>query len=120
MLKKILAAMMALLAAAAFAAIDVNKADQAQLETVKGIGPALSERILTERKKSEFKDWTDLRSRVKGIGEKTATRYSSEGLTVNNAPFAGASPAAAPGKAGASAKADAPAAKKPAAKDAKG
>jgi competence protein ComEA len=119
MLKKILVAMMALVAAAAFAAIDVNKADQAQLETVKGIGPALSERILTERKKSEFKDWTDLRSRVKGIGEKTATRYSSEGLTVNNAPFAGAGQAAPSAKAGASGKAEAPA-KKAAAKDPKG
>ena len=117
MLKKILAAMLALVAAATFAAIDVNKADQAQLETVKGIGPALSERILAERKKSEFKDWADLRSRVKGIGEKTATRYSSEGLTVNNAPFAADTPAAAATKA-ASGKGSEPA-KKPS-KDAKG
>jgi competence protein ComEA len=120
MLKKILAAVLALSAAAAFAAIDVNKADRAQLETVKGIGPALSERILTERKKSEFKDWSDLRSRVKGIGEKTATRYSAEGLTVNNAPFAGAAQSAASTKAAASSGKSEAAAKKAPAKDVKG
>jgi competence protein ComEA len=96
----------------------VNKADQAQLETVKGIGPALSERILSERKKSEFKDWADLRSRVKGIGEKTATRYSADGLTVNNTPFAADAPSAAASKATAGSKMTDPARK--VAKDAKG
>ncbi|MDB6002789.1 MAG: hypothetical protein JWP52_4488, partial [Rhizobacter sp.] len=40
MLKKLMTAFIALAASVAFAAVDVNKADQAQLETVKGIGPA--------------------------------------------------------------------------------
>ncbi|MDB6000406.1 MAG: hypothetical protein JWP52_2105, partial [Rhizobacter sp.] len=57
-------------------------------------GPALSERILTERKTGDFKDWSDLQSRVKGVGDKTAAKYSTQGLTVNGTAFAGA-PAAA-------------------------
>ena len=60
MIKKLLFALLALFAAAAFAAVDVNKADQAALETVKGIGPAISAKIIDERKKSPFKDWADM------------------------------------------------------------
>ncbi len=73
--------------AAAWAAVDVNKADQAALESVKGIGPKVSTRILDERKKSQFKDWSDLMSRVKGIKSGAATRLSHEGLTVNGTSF---------------------------------
>src|SRR6478736_467945 len=69
MLKKILAFVMMLYAAAAFAAVDVNTAKAAELDSVKGIGPTMSQRILDERKKSKFKDWPDLIERVKGLGE---------------------------------------------------
>ena len=101
MIKKILAAMLALFAAVAFAAVDANKATQAELEAVKGIGPAIAGKILDERKKGSFKDWQDMVDRVKGVGEKNAATFSAEGLTVNGAAFAGAP-----------AKAAAPAAKK--------
>ena len=94
MLKKIFTALLALLAAAAFAAVDVNKASQAELESIKGIGPALSQRLLDERKKSAFKDWPDVIERVKGIGSGNAARFSSGGLTVGGTAYAGA-PAAA-------------------------
>ena len=90
MIKKILAAMLALFAAVAFAAVDVNKATLAELETVKGIGPAIAGKILDERKKSSFKDWNDMVERVKGVGEGNAAKFSAEGLTVNGAAFAGA------------------------------
>ncbi len=90
MIKKILAAMLALFAAVAFAAVDVNKATQAELEAVKGIGPAIAGKILDERKKSSFKDWNDMVERVKGVGERNAAKFSAEGLTVNGAAFAGA------------------------------
>ena len=90
MMKKILVAMLALFAAVAFAAIDVNKATQAELEAVKGIGPAISGKILDERKKAAFKDWEDMVARVKGVGEGNAAKFSAEGLTVNGAAFAGA------------------------------
>jgi competence protein ComEA len=94
MLKRLIAALLAFVAAAAFAAVDVNKADQATLESVKGIGPAISSKILDERKKGSFKDWNDLIERVKGVGEGNAAKFSSDGLTVNGATFSGAAPMA--------------------------
>jgi competence protein ComEA len=95
MFKKLLCVLAMLFAAsAAWAAVDVNKADQAALESVKGIGVKVSARILDERKKSSFKDWADLMSRVKGIKEGAATKLSKEGLTVNGASFEGTAPAA--------------------------
>ncbi|MBT9459720.1 MAG: helix-hairpin-helix domain-containing protein [Burkholderiaceae bacterium] len=95
MLKKMLAIVMALFAAAAFAAVDVNKASQADLETIKGIGPGVSGKILDERKKGAFKDWADFVERVKGVGDGNAAKFSAEGLTVNGAGFKGAAPAPA-------------------------
>lgn len=78
-----LLATLALSAGLAFAAPEVNKATAAELDSIKGIGPSLSSRILDERKKGDFKSWADLRARVKGIGDKTAAKFSAEGLTVN-------------------------------------
>lgn len=86
MLKKIIFAVASLFASIsfAFADVDVNKADQAALDGVKGIGPAKSKAILAERTKGgNFKDWADFESRVKGIGEKNAIKLSDAGLTVN-------------------------------------
>lgn len=90
MFKTLLATLLALFAAVAFAAVDANKATQAELEAVKGIGPVIAGKILDERKKSAFKDWQDLVVRVKGVGEGNAAKFSTEGLTVNGAAFAGA------------------------------
>ena len=116
MIKRLFAALFAALltlgAASAFAAVDANKATQAELETVKGIGPSISGKILDERKKANFKDWPDLVERVKGVGDGNAAKFSTEGLTVNGQGFKGAAaPAAKPAKADkAAAKSDAPAA----------
>jgi competence protein ComEA len=93
MFKKILAIMALLYAAASFAAVEVNKATPAELDSVKGIGPAISTRIVDERKKGSFKDWNDFVSRVKGVGEGSAAKFSAEGLTVNGAAFKGAAAA---------------------------
>ena len=89
MFKTLLASLLALVAAAAFA-VDVNKATQAELETVKGIGPSVSARILDERKKGSFKDWNDMVERVKGVADANAAKFSAEGLTINGAGFKGA------------------------------
>lgn len=79
----------------AFAQVDANKADQAALDGIKGIGPKMSQRVLDERKKGgDFKDWNDLQSRVKGIKEKSATRLSNAGLTVNGQSKNGVAPTA--------------------------
>jgi len=89
MLKKILALVAMLSAAVAFAAVDVNKATAAELDGIKGIGPGISTKIMDERKKGSFKDWTDFVDRVKGVGEGNAAKFSAEGMTVNGASFKG-------------------------------
>ena len=77
MLKKILAMLAMLYAAATFAAVDVNKATAAELDGIKGIGPAISSKIVDERKKGNFKDWSDFIERVKGVGEGNAAKFSA-------------------------------------------
>ena len=96
MLKKLFCAWAFVWAAVASAAVDVNKATAAELDGIKGIGPSLSSKILDERKKSNFKDWPDFISRVKGMGDKNAAKFSSEGLTVNGASLKGEAAKAAP------------------------
>ncbi len=86
MFKKLLlvAAMLVASVGFAFAQVDVNKADQAALDGIKGLGPTKSKMILAERSKAgSFKDWADFEARVKGIAEKSATKLSEAGLTVN-------------------------------------
>ena len=87
-MKKILvAAMFSLLAAASFAAVDVNKASEADLDSIKGIGPSTTSKIIEQRKAAPFKSWGDLIKRVPGIGDKRAAKLSHEGLTVNGEAF---------------------------------
>ena len=113
-IRTLLAAALATLAFAAHAAVDVNKASQAELESVKGIGPALSAKILEARKAGEFKSWTDLVDRVVGIGTGNAGRFSQAGLTVRGSAYPG-SPAATPAKPAATATVSATTPAKPAA-----
>jgi competence protein ComEA len=84
MLKTLLAIAALLCASAAFAAVEVNEANAAELDSIKGIGPATSTRILQARKDGVFKDWPDLLRRVKGLNP---AKLSKEGLTVNGAAF---------------------------------
>ncbi|MES2423552.1 MAG: helix-hairpin-helix domain-containing protein [Pseudomonadota bacterium] len=95
MLKKILAVLALTWAASCFAAVDVNKATVAELDSVKGIGPATSRAIVAERKKGNFANWKDFIERVKGVREATAIKYSKAGLTINGALFTGFNPPAA-------------------------
>lgn len=118
MFKKLLLAIATFIATMgfAFAQVDANKADQAALDGIKGIGPATSKAIIEERKKGEFKDWADFEKRVKGVGGKNAVKFSQAGLTVNGQAKANA-PAAAKEEKKEKAKADVKPAE--AAKDAK-
>lgn len=93
MLKKILLGLGILGTSLCFALVpvDANKADQAALDGVRGIGPTTSKAILDERKRAgPFKDWTDFTARVKGVGDKKAANLSQAGLTVNGQPKANA------------------------------
>ena len=92
MIKFITAAVLALACAAAFAATDANKASQAELEAIKGIGPNMATRILDARKTTPFSNWADLQGRVKGVGDGNAKKFSADGLTVNGAAYTAAAP----------------------------
>ena len=90
MLKKFLMLITLLYAAVSFAAVDVNQASAADLDSIKGIGPAISGKILDERKKGAFKDWNDFIARVNGLGEKNAAKFSAQGMTINGSAYSGA------------------------------
>lgn len=87
MYKKLLSLFIAAFTATSFAAVDVNTANPADLDSIKGIGPGTSTKILEARKNGKFKDWADLIERMPGIGEKRAAKLSAEGLTVNGEAF---------------------------------
>ncbi len=118
MLKKLFAVLLMLCATMAFALaeVEINTADQAALDGVKGIGASMSKKILDERKAhGNFKDWADLQKRVKGIADKSSINLSNAGLRVNGQAKGGAAPAAsAPAPAASAAAASAAAASAPA------
>ena len=72
----------------------MNKADQAALDGVKGIGPGIATKILDERKEGPVQGLGRLRRPREGRGRSNAAKFSAEGLTVNGAAFSGAAPAA--------------------------
>lgn len=81
-MKKILLALFAFLMTCglAFAAVDINSADEAGLDAIKGVGPAKAKAIVEERKKNgPFKSLDDVAARVKGIGEKTVAGWKKDG-----------------------------------------
>ncbi|HEY4298736.1 MAG TPA: helix-hairpin-helix domain-containing protein [Paraburkholderia sp.] len=121
MLKKLLMLCVAValsLSAGFAAAVEVNSADQAALESVKGIGPVHAKAIIDERAKNgPFKNADDLAARVKGIGTKSVTNLEAAGLTINgsSAPPSGMKPAAKSSSAGSTASTKAAPAAAPAA-----
>jgi len=92
MFKRWIVGFCALLLSALAMAADVNKASEAELLEVKGIGPALSQRILEERESAPFKDWADFIQRVKGVGEARAAQFAADGLTINGSSYPAAKP----------------------------
>lgn len=98
MIRNFLSILLAVFALNAFAGVDANQATRADLETVKGIGPGLSGKIVDARKTGNFKDWGDLVERVGGIGAGNAAKLSQNGLTVGGATYDGKPAAAVPAK----------------------
>ncbi len=68
-------------------ALDINQANEAELDSVKGMGPALSAKVLKARSQGAFKDWPDLMQRVSGIRQNKAKQFSEQGLTVDGQAF---------------------------------
>lgn len=117
MIRKLFAtvfATLALISANVYAAVDVNRASQAELEQVKGIGPGLSGKIIKAREAGSFKDWGDFVGRVGGVGAGNAAKFSQAGLTVGGSAFDASKMPAATKTARKAAKAEATAAEKPA------
>lgn len=83
MRKFLISALLSVASLSCLAGVDVNKASAADLDSIKGVGPSTSTRIIEARKTAPFKDWSDLVKRVPGIAEKRAVQLSAQGLTVN-------------------------------------
>ncbi len=65
-------------------AVDVNAVSAAELEQVRGIGPALAERIIAARNSGgKFRDTDDLRRRVRGLGDTNLRRMMAAGLVLS-------------------------------------
>ncbi|MBR8182611.1 ComEA family DNA-binding protein [Burkholderia ambifaria] len=80
--------------ASAWAAVDVNTANEDALVGIKGIGPARAKAILDERgARGPFRNAEDLASRVKGMGGHTVERLQQEGLTIGAAASVATTPA---------------------------
>lgn len=87
MRKALLSLLLALATLTAWAGVDVNRATEAELDGIKGLGPSSTARILEARSQGNFKSWADLMARVKGIKPATAAKLSQAGLTVNGIPY---------------------------------
>jgi competence protein ComEA len=77
----------------AFAAIDLNSADEQALVGLKGIGPAKAKAIIEERNRNgPFKSLDDVHGRVKGIGPLTIAQWKKDGsaITLDAVPQAAA------------------------------
>lgn len=83
MFKKVFFGFLALISMSfALAAININTATVAELDTLKGIGPKKAQDIVTYREQhGPFKSIDDL-AKVKGIGIKTIEKFRSE-VTIN-------------------------------------
>lgn len=109
----------------AFAAVNINSADEKSLDAIKGIGAVKAKAIVDERTKNgPFKSLDDVEKRVKGIGPATIAQWQKDGSVrvgggtpakadakkeekKDAAKAAAPAPAAAPAKADAKAKKDA-------------
>jgi competence protein ComEA len=67
--------------------LELNTANETELDSVRGLGPSSTARILAAREQGLFKNWDDFMRRVKGIKPTTAAKLSATGLTVNELPF---------------------------------
>lgn len=66
----------------AHAELDLNRAREMDLDGLKGVGPALSARILKARDVRPFNNWKDLQQRVKGVGPALSQSLSEQGARI--------------------------------------
>lgn len=68
-------------------ALEINQASEAELDSIKGMGPAMTRKVLNARNEKPFINWKDLMSRVVGIGNAKAQQFSEQGVLVNGLSF---------------------------------
>ena len=68
-------------------ALDINQANEAELDNLKGMGPSLSAKVLAARAQGPFLSWQDVMHRVSGLRQAKAKQFSEQGLTVQGQPF---------------------------------
>ncbi len=64
------------------AAHDLNQATRAEIEAVRGVGVELTERLLQARAQGHFRDWAELRSRVKGVSRRALQGFAEAGFQI--------------------------------------
>ncbi|MEN9888193.1 MAG: hypothetical protein RL559_230 [Pseudomonadota bacterium] len=67
--------------------LELAQARELDLDGLRGLGPATTQRILAERERHPFRDWKDLMRRVPGIGPRKAEQLSAQGLRVQGQAF---------------------------------
>lgn len=65
-------------------AIDANRATAEQLQTLRGIGPAMAARIIAERERHPFASLDDLARRVRGVGTRRLRQWQEAGLVLSS------------------------------------
>lgn len=68
-------------------ALDLNQANEAELDGLKGMGPSLSRKVLAAREHQPFASWADFLRRVSGVGTAKAKLFSEQGLTIEGQAF---------------------------------
>ena len=68
-------------------ALEINQANEAELDSIKGMGPAMTRKVLNARAEKPFINWKDLMSRVTGMGKNKAQHFSDQGVLVNGLAF---------------------------------
>ena len=67
--------------------LDLNQASEIQLDSLHGVGPALTRDLMRERQKTAFHNWADVMRRVKGLGPAKAAHLSAQGVRVQGLAF---------------------------------
>lgn len=66
--------------------LDLNRATRAEIESARGVGVEMADRILEARAQRPFEDWTDFRRRVKRVTARTLAGLDEAGFTLASKP----------------------------------